>query len=326
MELMFGMFDKNSDGSIDASELDMLMEMGEDEHDEHAEHEGHVGYATIHIEEEGDYGFALPMDVEFYILMDGDAHGGHDHDDHSDEEEDEDHDDHGDEEMVCYDMSSHTVDASYTTEADCEAAGLMWTAANSGPGGDDDDHGDHSDEEIEFDPHSWLDPLAFKMQVDVVKDVLITNFPDEEATFNDNAEAYKAQLDELHIKFDSIKVDCEERTVVANHNAYSYIAQRYGVDFVTIHGLDPEGEPTAADIAEVIEQIEEDGLTVLFIEEYTNMDSVAGLVEQTTSSTMPDGISIEILYTMELPPKDSEDNYLSLMEKNLENLKSGMNC
>ena len=41
---------------------------------------------------------------------------------------------------------------------------------------------------------------------------------------------------------------------------------------------------------------------------------------------MPNGISIEILYTMELPPMDSEDNYLTLMDKNLENLKSGMGC
>ena len=56
------------------------------------------------------------------------------------------------------------------------------------------------------------------------------------------------------------------------------------------------------------------------------MDSVAGLVEQTTSSTMPDGISIEILYTMELPPKDSNEDYLSLMQKNLDNLKTGLSC
>ncbi|MED5452168.1 MAG: hypothetical protein VX493_02445, partial [Candidatus Thermoplasmatota archaeon] len=74
------------------------------------------------------------------------------------------------------------------------------------------------------------------------------------------------------------------------------------------------------------EQIEEDSLTVLFVEEYTGQSSVAGIVEQTISDTMPNGISIEILYTMELPPMDSEDSYLTLMDKNLQNLKSGMGC
>ena len=70
---------------------------------------------------------------------DHDDHGDDDHDDHSDD----DHDDHSDD-MVCYDMSTHTVDFSITTEEDCTAAGLMWTAANSGPGGDD-DHDDHDE-------------------------------------------------------------------------------------------------------------------------------------------------------------------------------------
>ena len=251
----------------------------EDDHDDHSgDEEGHheVGYVVIHIEEEGDYGFALPMDIEFFVLVDEDGHD--DHDDHSDEE---------------------------------------------------DDHDDHSDEEIEFDPHSWLDPLAFKAQVDVVKDVLIANFPDHGATFVENADAYKTELDFLHIGYQSAfgeGANCAGNTVVANHNAYSYIAQRYDIQFVTVHGLDPEGEPTAENVAEVVEQIEEGGLTVLFVEEYTDQTAVAGLVEQTTSDTMPNGIDIETLYTMELPPINSEDNYLTLMGKNLNNLKSGMNC
>ena len=268
----------------------------EDDHDDHSgDEEGHheVGYVVIHIEEEGDYGFALPMDIEFFVLVDEDGHD--DHDDHSDEEDD--HDDHSDEE------DDHSDE--------------------------EDDHDDHSDEEIEFDPHSWLDPLAFKAQVDVVKDVLIANFPDHEATFVENADAYKTELDFLHIGYQSAfgeGANCAGNTVVANHNAYSYIAQRYDIQFVTVHGLDPEGEPTAENVAEVVEQIEEEGLTVLFVEEYTDQTAVAGLVEQTTSDTMPNGIDIETLYTMELPPINSEDNYLTLMGKNLNNLKSGMNC
>ena len=102
----------------------------EDNHDDHSHEEEHheFGFVVIHIEEEGDYGFALPSDIEMFILM---GEGGH-----------ENHDDH-DDDMVCYDMSTHTVDSSITAEEDCEAAGLMWTAANSGPGGDDDHDEDH---------------------------------------------------------------------------------------------------------------------------------------------------------------------------------------
>ena len=40
--------------------------------------------------------------------------------------------------MVCYDIDSHEVDFSITSQEDCDAAGLMWVPSNSGPSGDDD--------------------------------------------------------------------------------------------------------------------------------------------------------------------------------------------
>ena len=80
------MSDADGNQLLNMSELSAFMELMEgghdddhDDHDDHDEHDGPVGYATIHIEEEGDYGFALPMGVEFFILM---GEGGHD--DHGD--------------------------------------------------------------------------------------------------------------------------------------------------------------------------------------------------------------------------------------------------
>ena len=114
--------------------------------------------------------------------------------------------------------------------------------------------------------------------------------------------------------------------VIANHNAYSYLAKRYDLKFISIHGLDPEGEPSAADIAEAVEEIKEDGITVLFIEEYTSVSAVDSIVQQTTSDTMPGGVSVQYLYTMEMEPKDSSDDYISMMRKSMNNLKDGLGC
>ena len=110
-----------------------------------------------------------------------------------------------------------------------------------------------------------------------------------------------------------------EKTVAANHNAYSYIAVRYDIQFVTVHGLDPEGEPSPEDIAEVVEHIEDEGITVLFVEEYTDQTSVLSIVEET-------GVEIQTLYTMEMSPSDSTDDYMSLMNKNLNSLVAGIGC
>ena len=252
-----------------------------DESDDDHDNETHVehGMITLHVEAEGDYGFALPHDVTMHVLK-GEGHEDHDdHDDHGDDHDDhgDDHDDHGD------------------------------------------DHDDHGDEEARFDPHSWLDPLAFRAQVKVVRDAMIEAFPEGEDTFTANADAYMAELVELDQGFTALS-GCALDEVAANHNAYTYMAERYDLEFVTVHGLDPEGEPSAADIEEVVEKIEDKELKYFYIEEYTNEDSVDSLIEQVS------GVEVLILYTMEMAPKSSEDNYLTLMQKNLDNLQRGLQC
>ena len=317
-EMMFTMYDADEDGNISMEEFSEVMEMmGED-------HEEGLAYIGLHVEEEGDYGFALPAGVELHILSMG-GHEGHDHGSH------------GEGEMVCYDMSTHTVDTTHTTEEACEGAGLMWTE-NQRPDDHDDDethddddhrdeegHDDHGDEKaLAYDPHSWLDPLAYKAQVALVLGEMKTAFPNLADTFQTNADAFMASLDEVDADYNAAfgpNGTCTNNTVAANHNAYSYIAYRYNLEFVTVHGIDPEGEPSAADIAEVVEKIEEDAITVLFVEEYTDETAVNSIADQTNGA-----VTVQTLYTMELPPKDSNNNYLSLMEKNLNSLKAGLDC
>ena len=220
------------------------------------------------------------------------------HDDHSDHD---DHNDHGDE------HSGHSDD-----EGNSDGGSEIVA--------------DEDEEAFDYDPHSWLSPVAYKAQIDVVLNALTTAFPEGEADFKANAEAYSAELDKIDANYTAAfgeggtcEVSKAEKTIVANHNAYAYISERYDIEILTVHGLDPEGEPSAADIAEVVEQIQEKGITVLYVEEYTDTSSVDVIVEQT-------GVTIEILYTMELPPKDSEDTYLTLMDKNLQSLVTGMGC
>ena len=267
---------------------------GDDQSDEEEHHE--MGAVVIHIEAEGDYGFALPNDIRMHIVMGERGHDGHDgHDDH----EGHDRDDHDDDDH-----------------------------------GDDDDRDDH-DDEIEagdeeevftYDPHSWLSPIAFEAQINVVLTRLTSIFPDGSDSFTENAASYSVQLMDLHERYTAafgVDGTCDmagqEKTIVANHNAYSYMAVQYDIDIITLHGLDPEGEPSPADIAEVVESIEEKGITVLFVEEFTDQTALNSIVDQT-------GVTIEILYTMEMAPSDSSDNYLSMMNKNLENIISGCGC
>ena len=382
-----------------------------DEEENHHE----PGYVVLHVEEEGDYGFAVPKDVEFYVLaeepgayewagifeisdashtwsmqkVDGayadqsmrlvliptttpDEATMHTLEDAATtliQAEDctvvedtesitsiasdgscfELHVGTGDDSTYTIDTTGLTGLAVFAQHVPTEferdqhylknsAGADVESVAQESTGGHDHDHGSHGEEgeieaegeeAFEYDPHSWLDPLAFKEQAKVVLDALKAAFPEHESTFTSNAESYMSQLDSLHADFlTALPSDstCTDTKVIANHNAYSYLAKRYDLKFISIHGIDPEGEPSAADIAEAVEEIKEDGLTVLFIEEYTSVSAVDSIVEQTTSDTMPGGVSIQYLYTMEMAPKDSSDDYISMMRKSMNNLKDGLGC
>ncbi|CAI8199418.1 MAG: High-affinity zinc uptake system binding-protein ZnuA [Methanobacteriota archaeon] len=422
---IFNQADEDNNSQLNMTELEHFIEAldaFEDSHDGHERHDGMFGAIAIHIEVEGDYGFALPHDVTMHIVP-----GGHDdHDDHSGHD---DHSDHGDEHgadgfewagifemndathtwsmqkvggdyadpsmwLVLIPTDTPTEDTMHSLESGVDAlvdAGCtvvedgesMSSIAASGTcfelhvgTGDDTtytidtsgftgmamyaqhvpteferdqhylkdsagtdiepiaqegagahDHGHGEEEDLgRFDPHSWLDPLSYRAQAALVRDVLIEAFPEGEADFTANAEAYMAELLTLHEEFSSGLAACESRSIAANHNAYAYLAERYDLQFVTVHGLDPEGEPSAAEIQEVVEKIEEEGITIFYVEEYTNEASVNSLVEQTKSGTMPDGVILKTLHTMEMPPKDTNDGYADLMKENLDNLLAGMEC
>ena len=126
-----------------------------------------------------------------------------------------------------------------------------------------------------------------KTQVNVVLGYMIDAFPEAEDDFRANAEAFIAELDALDSEYSAIFAGCEDKSAVANHNAYSYIGYRYDIQFLTVHGLDPEGEPSPEDVAKVVEHINEEGITVLYVEEYTDQTSVQSLVDET-------GVSVEI--------------------------------
>ena len=353
---IFNESDTNMDGLLDTNELEEfiheIMEFeeehhdGHDDHDDHGSHDDHDdavchdpvthadtehtdrtsceeagniwmagepndgtrGYLTIHVENEGDYGFAVPSDVSVFILMgegghdDHDDHSGHGgHDDHGEGGHD-DHDDHGEGGHDDHDEDTHSDD-------------------ESTDGGDSTIAADE-DEDFEYDPHSWLDPISFKAQTQLVLNALIEVFPNGSDTFTANAEVFMAELDKVHLGYVGAfgpEGTCTNKTAAANHNAYSYITERYGVEFVTVHGLDPEGQPSVEDIEKVISKINEDEISVLYIEEYTQASSVDLIVEATN-------VEVMYLYTMEKAPSDANDDYLSMLNKNLDNLKAGLGC
>lgn len=98
-----------------------------------------------------------------------------------------------------------------------------------------DDHENH-------DPHTWLDPILAKRQVELIRNGLIKADPQNTDFYMQNAQSYLAQLDSLDAKIESELSTCAKTDFIAFHSAFSYFSNRYGLHQHTILGEDPEGE------------------------------------------------------------------------------------
>ncbi len=128
--------------------------------------------------------------------------------------------------------------------------------------------GDAGAQGISTDPHWWQDPRRAMAAVERIRDVLIEADPEGRATYARNAAAY---LDRLRATDQAIAtcmaaIPADERKLVTNHDALSYFADRYDIEVVgtVLPALSTSAQPSAGEIAELVETIEREGVRTIF--------------------------------------------------------------
>lgn len=167
------------------------------------------------------------------------------------------------------------------------------------------------------DPHFWLDPIAVIDLVGQIRDAYIAIDPEHADEYTRNAAAYVDELTQLDAEYRATLVNCEKPEIVVAHDAFNYLAERYGFTVNAIAGISPEEEPSPSKLIELAQLMEQNNLTVVFFEE-TAADRTAQVLADEA------GARAQVLYTGEIIP--AEETYLSLMRKNLAQLDAAMVC
>ena len=137
--------------------------------------------------------------------------------------------------------------------------------------------------EGEIDPHAWNSLLNGVVYVQNITNVLAEAVPAHADEFKANAEAYISKLTaldaETRTKLASLPKN--RRTVVTAHDAFGYLADAYGLTFLAPVGIDTEAEPSARDLALLIENLKEQGASALFVENITSPALINQISEET---------------------------------------------
>ncbi|MGN6031837.1 MAG: metal ABC transporter solute-binding protein, Zn/Mn family [Thermomicrobiales bacterium] len=184
--------------------------------------------------------------------------------------------------------------------------------------GDDESH-DHGD----TDPHIWGNVRNAITACGTITTALGQGDLDLRATFQRAHDAYVGQLGALDgwVKAQVGAVPAEERRIVTSHDALGYYTDAYGIEIVgTILGLSTEeAEPSARQIAELVDQIKAANVKAIFPENVENPQ----LLESVASEA---GVKVgATLYTDALgEPGSNGDTYIRMITWNTTALVAGM--
>jgi ABC-type Zn uptake system ZnuABC Zn-binding protein ZnuA len=139
---------------------------------------------------------------------------------------------------------------------------------------DEEEGEEHSEEEGEehghggTDPHIWLDPKGAAIYVDRIAARVAAELPERAAEIESARDAGLAEIaaldEELRVGFAAI--DASTRKIVTFHDAFGYFARAYEIEIVGVAVEAPGQEPSAKEIAALIDAIKAAGVTSVFSE------------------------------------------------------------
>ncbi len=172
------------------------------------------------------------------------------------------------------------------------------------------------------DPHIWLDPVRMKSIVRRVQRALVKVDPSGRAVYARNADRFVTELDALDARYTKGLATCARKVIVTAHEAFGYLASRYGLRQEGVAGLSPDAEPDAQRLGRLADLVKRLGVTTVFTEELVSpriADTLAREAGVKTDTLNP----LEGLTDQEI---SRGANYVTVMDQNLVKLRRALGC
>lgn len=173
-----------------------------------------------------------------------------------------------------------------------------------------------------YDSHFWLDPVNAQEEARAIATTLIERDPAGEVAYLERRDETLEKLSALDNEYrNGLKV-CRQNTIITSHNAFSYLAERYGFMTLSISGISPEAEPSPRRLAELANVMQEKKIKYVFFETLVSPKVSETLARETGATALVfnpiEGLSDE--------ERGKGEDYFTIMRKNLNNLKTALEC
>jgi len=190
--------------------------------------------------------------------------------------------------------------------------GLDLLDAHGGHDGDGDDGGAHDGT---ADPHTWLSPWMALQQGEAIYQALSGLYGTQ--YIEEDWMALRETLEALDGEYITTLTNASLEEIIVSHEAYGYLADRYGFEQHGVIGISAEEQPSVAAISDLVDLMEEKGITSVFVDPVYS-DDYANTIKEELESRTGRHVRVLSLYFC-LGPVDELD-YIGQMEANLEAL------
>lgn len=200
----------------------------------------------------------------------------------------------------------------HLTSNSSASTGLVMVAGAEGSEGTEEHHHGLND------PHFWLDPLSAKVQVQNILDAFVHADPQHAAEYQANAANLTERLDKLNQDYVSGLANRTKNAIITTHEGFDYLAARYGFKAYGATGISADSQPSAQDMANLVDQVKTLGLHYVYSEPIYSDAVINTIASETGAQVLVlDGVHGR-------SGVHANMDYFQIMYANLEALKVGL--
>lgn len=177
--------------------------------------------------------------------------------------------------------------------------------------------------EEEFDEHVWTSPKRVYQVVEKLRDLMIELDPTHQEIYETNAANYLVALADLDATLEDIVNTSKIKTLVfGDRFPFRYLANDYGLTYkAAFSGCSTDTEVSAAMIAELIDEVNEHQIPVVFSIELST-GNIAKTIAQATGAKH---LTLHSAHNISKSDFESGMTYFDIMMENIEVLKEALN-
>lgn len=186
------------------------------------------------------------------------------------------------------------------------------------PNNDNDAHHDHDEEHnhSNYNTHIWLSISNYIKQVENIRDSLISIDPNHKEQYKLNSEKYINELKILRDEINNGLENISSRDIVTFHNSFPYFAKEFNLNIAGVINSEPNSEPSAQELSNIIEIVNELSVKSIFVEPQYPLTTANIIANETNCKiyTLDSAVTGEV----------SKNAYINAMHSNLDVLREAL--